>query len=209
MKSEQESRRRFIYLLTGGGLLGVGYPLISALSQSGEKRSRQAFSPTHSNSLGPFYKKGAPRKEKLNEAGDAGTPLLVTGRVINTEGQKLAGASLEVFHADNSGNYDMEGFRFRGQVVAGADGEYKFETITPGGYGGRPQHIHYVISAPGHRPLTTQLYFANDPFFGGDPDKNYSRDNLVDRELIRPVTFARQDKLRQAAVVFDICLDKS
>ncbi len=157
MKSEQESRRRFIYLLTGGGLLGVGYPLISALSQSGEKRSRQAFSPTHSNSLGPFYKKGAPRKEKLNEAGDAGTPLLVTGRVINTEGQKLAGASLEVFHADNSGNYDMEGFRFRGQVVAGADGEYKFETITPGGYGGRAQHIHYVISAPGHRPLTTQL----------------------------------------------------
>jgi protocatechuate 3,4-dioxygenase beta subunit len=209
MKTEPESRRRFIYLLLGGGLLAAGYPLINALSQSGERRSGQAFSPTHSNSLGPFYKKGAPRKEKLNEPGDAGTPLLVTGRVINTDGQGLAGASLEVFHADNSGHYDMEGFRFRGQVAADSDGDYKFETIVPGGYGGRPQHIHYVINAPGHRPLITQLYFADDPFFGGDPDKNYSRDSLVDRELIRPVTFVRQDKSKEAAVVFDICLARS
>lgn len=209
MKREQSSRRSFIYLLIGGGLLAAGYPLISALSQSGERKSKQTFVPTPSNSLGPFYKKGAPRKDKLNDSNEAGTPLLVSGRIINTDGQFLSGANVEVFHADNSGNYDMEGFRFRAQVQSEASGEYKFETIVPRGYGGRPQHIHYVISAPGHRTLVTQLYFANDPFFGGNPDRNYSRDSLVERELIRPVTLSGQDKSQKSAVVFDICLVKS
>ena len=209
MKKVQESRRSFIYLLVGGGLLAAGYPLINALSQSGERKSQQAFAPTPSNSLGPFYKKGAPRTEKLRGLNDPGQPLTVSGRIVNEGGQSLAGANIEVFHADNSGNYDMEGFRFRGQVLAGANGEYGFETIVPGGYGGRPQHIHYVITAPGHRQLVTQLYFANDPFFGGNPDSNYSRDSLVERDLIRPVTLTGQDTSQKSSVVFDICLVKS
>lgn len=209
MNKEKQSRRGFIYLLVGGGMLAAAYPLINALSQSGEKRGQQRFALTHSDSLGPFYKKGAPRKEKLNEANDPGTPLLVAGRVINTDGQPLPGALIEVFHADNSGNYDMEGYRFRASVLPQQSGEYKFETIVPGGYGGRPQHIHYVINAPGHRRLTTQLYFANDPFFGGNLAKDSSRDSFVDRELIRPVELKGQGRTQQAAVTFDICLEKS
>jgi protocatechuate 3,4-dioxygenase beta subunit len=205
---KKESRRNFMYLLVGGGVIAGAYPLISVLSQSGELKSKQQFAPTHSNSLGPFYKKGAPRKEKLNEAKDPGTPLLVAGRIFNTDGKPLPDAVIEVFHADNSGNYDMEGFHFRGQVLPQKSGEYQFETIVPGGYGGRPEHIHYVISAPGHHQLVTQLYFANDPFFGGDPEKNYSRDSLVDRELIRPVAFIEQSSRRQSSVIFDICLAK-
>lgn len=209
MKKDVESRRSFIYLLIGGGLLAAGYPLINALSQSGERKSKQQFAPTPSNSLGPFYKKGAPRTENLKGPNDAVTPLTVSGRIVNTSGQTLSGANVEVFHADDSGNYDMEGFRFRGQIQAGTNGEYKFETIVPGGYGGRPQHIHYVISAPGHRQLVTQLYFANDPFFGGNPDGNFSRDSLVERDLIRPVTLAGQDKSKKSSVVFDICLTQA
>ncbi|MBD0325398.1 MAG: hypothetical protein ICV68_03150 [Pyrinomonadaceae bacterium] len=211
MNNDRESRRSFLYLLIGGGLLAAGYPLISALSQSSERRSgkQQSFAPTPTNSLGPFYKRGAPRREKLNEANEAGSPLLVAGKVTNTDGVALSNAVIEVFHADNDGEYDMQGFRFRGQVLSQASGEYKFETIVPRGYGGRPQHIHYVVNAPGHRQLVTQLYFANDPFFGGDPDKNYSRDNLVDRELIRPVALAGQNGAQKSSVVFDICLEKS
>jgi protocatechuate 3,4-dioxygenase beta subunit len=211
MNKERESRRSFLYLLIGGGLLAAGYPLISALSQTGERRSAKqlSFAPTPKNSLGPFYKKGAPRREKLNEANEAGTPLLVAGKVINTDGVALSEAVIEVFHADNNGEYDMQGFRFRGQVLSRPGGEYKFETIVPRGYGGRPQHIHYVVSAPGHRQLITQLYFANDPFFRGDPDKNYSRDGLVDRELIRPVALLGQSDAQRSSVVFDICLEKS
>lgn len=206
---KRESRRNFIYLLLGGGIIAGGYPIISVLSQSIERQSKQGLSPTHSNSLGPFYKKGAPRREKLFEASEPGTPLLVAGRVFNTDGKALPDAVIEVFHADNSGNYDMEGFRLRGQIAPQASGDYKFETIVPAGYGGRPRHIHYVVSAPGHRQLVTQLYFADDPFFGGDPGKNYSRDSLVDRELIRPVAFTEMNNRRQSSVVFDICLAKS
>lgn len=209
MKKDVESRRSFIYLLIGGGLLAAGYPLINALSQSGVRKGQQTFAPTPSNSLGPFYKKGAPRTENLRAPNEPGTPLTVAGRIVNEGGQSLSGANVEVFHADNSGNYDMEGFRFRGQILAGTNGEYKFETIVPGGYGGRPQHIHYVISAPGHRQLVTQLYFANDPFFGGNPDGNFSRDSLVERDLIRPVTLNGRDESQKSSIVFDICLSKA
>ena len=211
MKKYQRSRRDFIYLCIGGsGLLATGYPLAKVLSQSGQQMSKQPFIPTPSNTLGPFYKKGAPRREKLNVQGDPGVPLLVAGQVINTDGKPLQDAVIEVFHADHYGNYDLEGFRYRGEIPANAKGEYRFETIRPGQYGGRAQHIHYMISAPGHRRLVTQLYFANDPFFEGNPDQTYTRDNLVEhRELIRPVTVTSKNSASYSSVVFNICLEKA
>lgn len=212
MKKYQRSRRDFIYLcIGGGGLLITGYPLLTkVLSQSGQPLSKQSFTPTPSNSLGPFYKKGAPRREKLTAQGDPGVPLLVAGQVIDTDGKPLPDATIEVFHADHQGDYDMEGYRYRGVIPANLTGEYRFETIRPGQYGGRAQHIHYMISAPGHRRLVTQLYFANDPMFEGNPDKTYTKDNLVEhRELIRPVTLTSKDGASYSSVVFNICLEKA
>jgi protocatechuate 3,4-dioxygenase beta subunit len=120
----------------------------------------------------------------------------------------LAGATLEVFHADDRGEYDMRGFRCRGEIPVGANGEYGYETVVPAGYGGRPEHIHYVINAPGHKRLVTQLYFENDPKFKGDPDKNY--DNLVShRELVRPVRSINRNNTAYTSVIFDICLEKA
>ncbi len=85
----------------GGGLLTAGYPLVRALSQSRNVKKERAFIPTPGNTLGPFYRRGAPRRQKLSDANSSGVPLLlVAGRVINTEGAALAGAILEVFHAD-------------------------------------------------------------------------------------------------------------
>jgi protocatechuate 3,4-dioxygenase beta subunit len=210
MKDRQLSRRDFFYLCVGGGLLAMSYPLARVISQSRDGKSKQAFAPTPSNTLGPFYKKGAPRTERLIGQGDAGTPLLVAGRVINTSGQSLHAATIEVFHSDNQGNYDHEGFHFRGQIPVHENGEYKFETIIPGQYGDRAQHIHYVITAPGHKQLVTQLYFETDPKFEGNADKNYTKDNLVwHRELIRPVTKIDKGNVSYSSVVFDICLEKA
>ena len=46
----------------------------------------------------------------------------------------------------------------------------------PGHYADRPaQHIHYLIAAPGHKTLITQAYFATDPFFEGNPEKNWKK----------------------------------
>lgn len=208
MKERQVSRRKFVYLLAGGSLLVAGYPLSLAISQS--RDGKQSFAPTPSNTLGPFYKQGAPRREKLVEAGEAGTPLLVAGRVINTEGRQLSNAVVEVFHANAHGDYDMEGFSLRGEIPVRAGGEYSFESVVPGQYGGRAQHVHYVISAPGHKRLVTQLYFENDPKFEGNADKNYTRDSLVwHRQLIRPVTSVNRNNTAYASVVFDICLEKA
>lgn len=211
MKSRQFSRRDFFYLFAGGAVVAAGYPLARAISQSkGAMTGQQALRPTPGNTLGPYYKSGAPRRERLAERGDEGVPLLVSGRVLNTEGRALSGSKVEVFHADHSGVYDLDGFRYRGEVPVGAGGEYRLETIVPGHYGGRARHVHYVITAPGHRQLVTQLYFENDPIFDGDPDRNYSRDNLVQhRELIRPVAISASGGINHAAVIFDICLEKA
>jgi protocatechuate 3,4-dioxygenase beta subunit len=210
MKDEQTSRRNFIHLCIGGTLVAASYPVVKVISQPAETNGDQKITPTPNNTLGPFYKKGAPRREKIVEANDAGKPLFVSGRVVNVEGKSLANAKVEVFHANNSGDYDMGGWNWRGEVPVNGAGEYRFESIVPGQYGGRAQHIHYRISAPGHKQLITQLYFANDPFYAGDPDKNYKRDGLVwHRELIRPVTMQNKNNTAYSSVVFDICLEKA
>ena len=209
MRTSRISRRGFIYL-GGVAVVAAGYPLARSLSQSGGVKAGRKFRPTPSNTLGPFYKEGAPARERLIEPGEAGVPLLVAGRVFDTEGEPLPGAVIEVFHSDDDGNYDNEGFRHRARVPVRAPGDYWYETIMPGQYGGRAQHVHYVITAPGHTQLTTQLYFETDPKFEGNPDKNYTKDGLVwHRELIRPVAKITRNNTSFSSVVFDICLEKA
>jgi protocatechuate 3,4-dioxygenase beta subunit len=80
----------------------------------------------------------------------------------------------------------------------------------PGHYPQRVcQHVHYLVTAPGHKPLTTQLYFGTDPVFDGDPQKNFSRDPLISSlELVRPVMIKGDPKEMIAAVNFDVVLEK-
>lgn len=98
---------------------------------------------------------------------------------------------MQVWHADHCGTYDNHGYNYRGQPPL-ENSRYAFETVMPGHYPDRVcQHVHFSVSAPGHRPLITQLYFATDPVFEGEPDKNYGKDPLLrSRELTRPVTIA-------------------
>jgi len=145
--------------------------------------------PTPSNALGPFYKKRAPETAMLRVVGDPGMPLSVSGQILDTRGEKLPNAVVEVWQTDHLGRYDLDGYRYRAQLPADSSGNYKFESVMPGHYPGRVcQHIHYLVTAPGHKSLVTQLYFATDPVFEGDPDKNFNRDPLIHtRELVRPV----------------------
>jgi protocatechuate 3,4-dioxygenase beta subunit len=79
----------------------------------------------------------------------------------------------------------------------------------PGHYPARVcQHVHYLVTAPGHQPLITQLYFSTDPVFDGDPDKNYSRDPLItSRELVRPVMIKSDPRQTTAVVNFDLVME--
>jgi protocatechuate 3,4-dioxygenase beta subunit len=70
---------------------------------------------------------------------------------------------VEIWHADDSGEYDVDGMRLRGHQFTGADGSYRFETIVPGLYPGRTRHFHLKFQAASEPVLTTQLYFPGEP----------------------------------------------
>ena len=165
---------------------------------------------TPRNEIGPFYKRLAPSSRQLRQASDAGLPLAVAGRVYSVLGSALADAKVEVWQADHFGLYDLDGYRFRAALSADPSGAYSFESVMPGHYPARVcQHIHYVVTATGHKPLVTQLYFATDPVFEGDPDRNYGRDPLVlSRDLVRPVTLVGDPREIEAQVSFELVLER-
>jgi protocatechuate 3,4-dioxygenase beta subunit len=86
---------------------------------------------------------------------------------------------VDLWHADDKGEYDNGGFRYRGHVTTGLDGAFRFRTIVPKLYSGRTRHYHIKVQAPGSRLLTTQLYFPNEPA--------NLRDGLFQRELLMRV----------------------
>ncbi len=212
MKLNVIGRRDMIENCIVRGLLVAGVPMAAtnlfALWQNSEET---ALKPTPVEVLGPFFKKGAPNATNLRVAGDPGVPLRVSGRVVNTRGEKVEGARVDIWQADHHGVYDIKGYRYRTKVLTGAAAEYGIDTVMPGHYSDRPaQHIHYMITAPGHKTLITQLYFATDPYFEGDPDKNYHKGGIVDnRDLVKPVMLFEAPGTAHASVKFDICLERA
>ena len=119
-------------------------------------------SPTPRDMEGPFYKSGAPERTSLVEPGVKADQLVLTGRVLTRDCKPIAGALLDFWHADEKGDYDNEGYRYRGKVRTDAEGRYRLETILPALYPGRPRHVHVKAQAPGAKPLTTQIYFPDE-----------------------------------------------
>jgi protocatechuate 3,4-dioxygenase beta subunit len=148
---------------------------------------------TENNIEGPYYRPGAPMRAALADSGTKGTPLVVRGRVVAEDCRApLVGALLDIWQADADGRYDNDGhdgsregpIQLRGKVLTAEDGSYEFRSIVPGRYLNgpqyRPSHVHVKVSAPGRRPLTTQLYFEGDPYNAVDP---FIRPSLI----MRPV----------------------
>jgi len=114
---------------------------------------------TPAQTEGPYFKAGSPAKTSLIESGMTGTRLLVTGRVLTLACAPVTGATLDFWQADAHGVYDNSGYRLRGHQLTDDGGRYSLETIVPGEYPGRTEHIHVKVQAPGKTVLTTQLYF--------------------------------------------------
>jgi protocatechuate 3,4-dioxygenase beta subunit len=182
----------------------VSLPTLAEAWDVAEKKK-----PTPWCELGPFYKRGAPHSSMLRAPGDAGMPLTLSGVVYNTRGETVPDAKLEIWQADNDGHYDVDGYRFRALLEPGPKGAYAIESVIPGHYPDRVcQHVHYLVTAAGLKPLITQMYFATDPVFDGNPDKNYTRDPLcTSRELVRPVVIKGDPQQIVAAVTFDLVLE--
>lgn len=65
----------------------------------------------------------------------------------------------ELGRADASGIYDNASYRLRGYVLTDAQGRFTIDTIIPGQYPGRTEHVHVKVTPAGGATLTTQLYF--------------------------------------------------
>lgn len=216
MKPVTLTRREVVANCIGKGLLVAGVSSsmtgkqVLAAWQEGEAKARRRMKPTADEELGPFYKKGAPNRSNLRNPGDAGFPLRVIGTVFNTRGERVPEARLDLWQTDAAGHYDLEGHRYRSKLALGDSAEYVVETVMPGRYELRPvQHIHYLVVAPGHKPLVTQAYFATDSFFEGDPAKTFDKGDMIDNlELVRPVTLLTEGGTTWAAITFDLVLER-
>jgi protocatechuate 3,4-dioxygenase beta subunit len=212
MAHKSLSRRDLLWKCAAAGALtfGPGATLADALAWGDRPQQKPARTPTPWNEIGPFYKRAAPHEAHLRGPGDPGLPLSVSGRVFDTRGEVIEGATLEIWQANDAGLYDLDGYKYRAALVADRAGKYTFDSVMPGHYPARVcQHIHYLVNAPGCKPLTTQLYFGTDPVFEGDPARNFNRDPLIQNaELVRPVKLTKAAGGSSAAVTFEIVLER-
>jgi protocatechuate 3,4-dioxygenase beta subunit len=127
---------------------------------------------------GPFFIPNAPvRADGDISHGLPGQKMVITGKVTDAQGNPIANAVLDVWENDKDGAYHdfirpgvpvrNPTFALRGRIITDANGNYTVKGIVPGHYdvGGavRPMHVHWKVTAPGERTLTTQTYFDNDP----------------------------------------------
>jgi protocatechuate 3,4-dioxygenase beta subunit len=118
--------------------------------------------PTIRQIEGPYFKPSSPERSDFAEPNTKGRLAELSGQVLTRACRPVARALVDVWHADEAGEYDNRGFRYRGHLFTDAEGRYRFRTIMPGLYPGRTRHYHVKVQAPDRPVLTTQLYFPAD-----------------------------------------------
>ncbi len=148
---------------------------------------------TPSSVLGPFHVRGAPDVpvggdlKKDNE----GAAVVVGGVVKSTDGTPIEGAVLEIWQTAENGLYSGQDeaqadYNFYACMTTGADGRYLFSTVRPAPYTvpddgpvgellhatgrdpWRPSHLHFIVTANGHRTLVTEVFPSDDPYLDRD-----------------------------------------
>ncbi len=157
--------------------------------------ARCSRQPTPAETEGPYFKAGSPERTSLVDSGMPGTRVIVSGTVLTLDCRPRSGVVLDFWQADASGVYDNAGYRLRGHLTSDNDGRYSLQTIVPGEYPGRTQHIHVKVEAPGRPILTTQLYLPGSARNQQDP--------LFNPELLMQVVDAAGGK----AATFDFVLN--
>lgn len=177
-------RQEYILL---SDVLGVSM-LVDAIN------NRKPSGASESTVLGPFHVQNAP---ELPMGADIcldakGEPMLVRGRILDTQGRPIAGARIDVWQANDEGFYDVQqqglqpAFNLRGVFRTGEDGRYWFRGVKPrfypipddgpvgkllaalGRHPYRPAHLHYILEAPGFASLITHIFDPADPYIDSD-----------------------------------------
>ena len=144
--------------------------------------------------LGPFYVADAPRYENgANICLDGkGEPTLVSGRVLDTQGNPIAGATLDIWQTNDDGFYDVQqkgvqpDYNLRGLFTSDVDGFYAFRTVKPlhypipadgpvgqllgelGRHPHRAAHLHFIVTAPGFDQVITHIFTPDCPYLHED-----------------------------------------
>ncbi|CAI2485055.1 Catechol 1,2-dioxygenase [Serratia ficaria] len=199
--SAEEFWQAVNYLHTLGGrqeaaLLAAGLGLEHYLDLRDDELERQRglAGGTPRTIEGPLYVANAPLSEgfaHMDDGADAGEVMWLHGQVSGADGRPLAGAVVDIWHANTLGNYSFfdksqSDFNLRRRVKTDAAGRYAVRSIVPSGYGcppdgptqallnrlgrhgNRPAHIHFFVSAPGHKHLTTQINLNGDRYLWDD-----------------------------------------
>ncbi|RNF47322.1 catechol 1,2-dioxygenase [Marinomonas hwangdonensis] len=186
---------------------------------------------------GPLYVEGAPTSQTETRMDDGNTPgqgMWLHGQVRDENGNAIAGALVDIWHADTKGAYSFfdttqSELNLRRKVLTDENGYYFARSIVPSGYGcppegssikvlnllgrhgNRPAHIHYFVSKPGCKHLTTQINLAGDEYTYDD-FAFATRDELVveavlssDKDMIEKHGFGGE----YLDVEFNITLIKS
>jgi protocatechuate 3,4-dioxygenase beta subunit len=150
---------------------------------------------------GPFYPDKLPldTDNDLIIINDAVTPAVgeithLTGKVLDASGNPVRNALVEIWQCDAKEVYHHTGdnaagidknFQGYGRFTTGSTGEYRFRTIKPVPYPGRPApHIHFKVKKGDRELLTTQLNIAGHP--GNKVDGVASGGlGVFDRELLQ------------------------
>ncbi len=179
------TRQEFILL---SDVLGVSM-LVDAVNH------REREGATQTTVLGPFYvgeHRPTPHGSDISTGVD-GEPMFVRSRITDLDGKALAGAEIDVWHADDDGFYDSQkpsygeqGPSLRARFIADHDGRFSFRTILPrsypiptdgpvgeligatGRHPMRPAHVHFLVKAQGYEPLITHVFVEGDPYLTSD-----------------------------------------
>lgn len=178
---------------------------------------------------GPFYPDRLPldQDNDLIIVSDSLTPAIgevthLTGRILSSAGEPLRNALIEIWQCDANAVYlhtsdssrkqDQQDKHFQGygRFETNAKGEYRFRTIKPVPYPGRPSpHIHFKVSRGERELLTSQIFIAGHEGQKSDGVFSGLRDPL-DRELVQTdFTPVRGSKIGELSAVFDIVLGRT
>ena len=184
---------------------------------------------------GPLYVAGAPLSEgeaRMDDGSEdeVGTVMFLEGQVFDSYGQPLPGATVDLWQANTRGTYSFfdpsqSEYNLRRRIITDAQGRYRARSIVPFGYGcdpqgptqecldqlgrhgQRPAHVHFFISAPGQRHLTTQINLSGEKYLWDD-FAYATRDGLVGEVIFRE-DGARGIEGRYAEMTFDFQLQQA
>ncbi|MCV7203820.1 6-chlorohydroxyquinol-1,2-dioxygenase [Mycolicibacterium peregrinum] len=184
-----DTRQEFILL---SDTLGVS--MLVETMNGGHLPEGDALRPTAQTVLGPFHMTISPERQlgELINATGRGEPLVVEGRVTDPNGNVIAGARVETWHADGEGLYDVQdeigipAGTGRGLFTANDDGDFWFRTVMPRYYpipvdgpaGAlvlrearepyRPAHLHFIVEAEGYQSVTTHVFVSDCQYIERD-----------------------------------------